>query len=108
MIIRLSRPSQQIIVSEDGNTSRASYPPVQNAPVAWVRLSRATQSDLDALRNQWCALRPQFGPPKPDEPVYEVGVRCGEFGSEVVAIPISRAPVIITNLLEQVPPPATQ
>jgi hypothetical protein len=68
-------PWQQIEIYDDGTVTRG-FNPVQSDKHTRIRLTIDEQTAFAHFRTQWCAQVPAFRPLAPDEPFYDVGVRC--------------------------------
>jgi hypothetical protein len=78
--------------------------PMRGGPV--VRLSATTWQAIEQLRVQWCEQPPTLRPLRPDEPFYDVGLRCSDpFAPRRVQVPIDQVPPALAALLDSVPAP---
>jgi hypothetical protein len=97
-------PWQAINVEADGVVTRG-YNPVQSDKHMRIRLTADEQTAFEHFRTQWCAQVPAFRPLAPDEPFYDVGVRCGAANSVKQAkVPVDMLPPILATLIAQLPP----
>jgi hypothetical protein len=96
----------QLEVYKGGTAARAilTTTPIQEGPV--VRLSATTWQAIEQLRVQWCEQPPTLRPLRPDEPFYDVGLRCSDpFAPRRVQVPTDQVPPALAALLDSVPAP---
>jgi hypothetical protein len=96
----------QLAVFEGGTAASVTLnaTPGRAGPV--VRLSATTWQAIEQLRMQWCEQPPVLRPLRPDQPFYDVGLRCSDpFAPRRVQVPIDQVPPALAALLDSVPAP---
>ena len=110
-VVRLPRtvvPWQKIEIYDDGTATRGLNPS-QPARVSRIRLTPLEQAAFTDFRTQWCQQPVTFRQLAPDEPFYDVGVRCGaSYEIKQAKVPIDMLPQIFQTLLARLPEVSTR
>jgi hypothetical protein len=104
LILRLpstTAPRQQIEIFSDGHASRVPVFLTWTDYAQQIELAAGAWHAVDTLRSNWCAHPPTVRPIRPQEPSYEIGLRCGDFDYQRVQIPIDTLPAALARLLTQ-------